>query len=145
MKKVLLGGLVCTLFLTGCGGKTLTCTRSEEESGMKVSEEIKLTFDKEGKEVNKGSFKAQFEVSEEYSSKMSDFEEYVKEEFAEVEENGAKVKIETKSNKLTVGISYDASKLTEDQKDELYYDDLYYDGSYDEAKEDLEDSGYTCK
>ena len=25
MKKVLIGGLLCALFLTGCGEKTLTC------------------------------------------------------------------------------------------------------------------------
>ena len=36
---------VSVLFMTGCGGeKTLTCTNSEESSGIKMNQEVTMTF-----------------------------------------------------------------------------------------------------
>ena len=47
MRGVKLFGIlaVSILFITGCGGeKTLTCTNSEEDSGLKMSQEVTMTF-----------------------------------------------------------------------------------------------------
>ena len=37
---------VSVLFITGCGNseRTLTCTNSEEDSGLKMSQEVTMTF-----------------------------------------------------------------------------------------------------
>jgi len=144
MKKVLFVGLFCTLILTGCGGKTLTCTMSEEEDGMTMSNEMKFTFDKEGEKITKGSVVFDVEVDEEYAEYLDELEEDLKDEFEDIEDF-ADVKLKTKNNSFSVEIKYSTKDLSEDELEELYYADIYDDVTYEELKEELEDSGFTCK
>jgi len=145
MKKVLVFGLVCTLFLTGCGGKKLTCTMSETEEGNTMEEKIVLTFDKEGKEIQKGSRSLRISVDEEYAELLSYAAESAEEEFEDIKDF-AKVDIKSSDNSLKVEVSYNTKGLTEDQLEALEDAEVYAsEVSYDEMKEELTESGYTCK
>lgn len=144
MKKVLLFGLCCTLFLTGCGSKKLTCTKTETEEGLKMSTEVKFNFDSKGEAIKKGNFLGKAEVIEEYIKYIDEVKEILEEGYKDIKDV-ASIEITTKDNTVTVKGKYDTSKLTEDQKDELYYSDLYDFGNYDEVKSEYEEMGYTCK
>ena len=144
MKKVLILGLACTLFLTGCGSKKLTCTISEEDSGMKMSGEVVFTFDGKGETIKKGNFNMNVQVEEKYAEYLDEMEEEFKEDYGDLKEV-ADVSINTKDNKISVNIKYNAAKLNEDQKDELYFNGLYSDENYENTKAEFEEDGYTCK
>ena len=54
MKKILLGlGLCSTLVLTGCGGKTLTCTLDQSQSGIDMKSKMIINFDDKDEAVKK--------------------------------------------------------------------------------------------
>ena len=144
MKKVLVFGLVCTLFLTGCGGKKLTCTMSENENGMTSEAKVVLTFDKEGKEIQKGTVTMSVKVGEEYASLLYYMVAAAETEYAGIKDF-AKVYIKSSDNSISAKVSYKTKGLTEDQLDELEYAGVYDDTTYEETKESFEDMGYTCK
>lgn len=145
MKKVLLGGILCLLFLTGCGDKKLSCNHIEEEIGMTMSDEINITFDKTGEEIKKVSVYGELEIDEKYSEYVSDIAESTKEEFRSVKDVGGKVKTSVKDNTIKIKLNYKTQKLTDDQKLQLEIEGLYFSGGYDKVKDKLEDEGYTCK
>lgn len=144
MKKVLVLGLACTLFLTGCGSKKLTCTISEDETGMKMSGEVVFTFDSKGEAIKKGEFNMNVEVEEKYAEYIDEMKEEFEEDYGDLKEV-ADVQIKTNDNKIDINIKYNATKLNEDQKDQLYFNGLYAEENYEDTKAEFEDQGYTCK
>lgn len=144
MKKVLIGGLLCTLFLTGCGEKTLICTKNEDLGLANSSLEVKAIFEKEGSKITKLSFNQKAEVADEYADRMDEindyFVKYFKEYFGDVEKKlNLKYSIQGNSVAMTGGIN--ASDLNEGEWEELFGDIT----SYEETKEQLEEEGYTCE
>ena len=70
-------------------------------------------------------------------------EKTLDETYKELKENGAKVNISSKDNKVLVDINFDLKKMDNDKLKEI---DLYdVDESYEDAKKSFKKLGYTCK
>ena len=143
MKKVLICVALCTLFLTGCGGKKLTCTISTD-GGM--SDYIEFQLNEKNTFIFKDDMLVKVIVK---SEAILDSDEYIeevemsfKEEFDEFVDSGITTSVKKKSNnKVTSKVIYDIEKLT----DEFKLDFPYTNQNFDEIKSYLEDEGYTCK
>ena len=72
MKKVMmtLVAFVMMFVLTGCGTETLSCTMSQNQSGIKMNQEINATF--VNNEVTKMYINVNAELDESYVSAMED-------------------------------------------------------------------------
>ncbi|MBQ7137120.1 MAG: hypothetical protein IJO43_04015 [Bacilli bacterium] len=129
--------IVIILFATGIiGGKTLTCTKSETTMGMTMKEEMKIKFKDD--HANKITSKATiiYGDNSEYKEYM---EEAFKEEVEELKEEGINAELKTTDDSLTVTFT-----LEKDKALDYYYIDEE-ESTYEEIKESLESSGYTCK
>ena len=143
MKKVLICVALFTLFLTGCGGKKLTCTISTD-GGM--SDYIEFQLNEKNTFIFKDDMLVKVIVK---SEAILDSDEYIeevemsfKEEFDEFVDSGITTSVKKKSNnKVTSKVIYDIEKLT----DEFKLDFPYTNQNFDEIKSYLEDEGYTCK
>ena len=144
MKKALALGLVCTLFLTGCGGKKLTCTMSETEDGMTGERKVVLTFDKEGKEIQKGTVTMNIKIDEEYASYLGLLVASVESVYEDIKDF-ADVEVKSSDDSISTKVSYKVDGLTEEQLDKLDIASVYKDTTYEETKEQFEDMGFTCK
>lgn len=143
MKKVLmaLAAMGIVLVLTGCGTETLTCTMSQDESGMKMNQKAVVTF--EDNEVTKMKMDVEVEVDEAYANYISMMESMLESQFTQFSDNGAKVDVSSDDSKINVSIDMDVKKMTDEQKENLDMEDVY--GSKDATKKALEEQGYTCK
>ncbi len=145
-KRVILGSIagVMLLTLTGCGGgKTLTCTMENSEDGMSQITEMRVSF----KNDTATSFKttSTFEMGEEYSGYLDEFEDYLKDSMtSEFEDAGVDIDFQRDGNKFILTMGADFSEMTDEEKADLGFDESD-DNSYDTIKSSLEDSGYTCK
>jgi len=130
--------IVIILFATGVfGGKTLTCTKSETESGMTMKEELKIKFkdDKMDKITSKATI-VYGEGAEMYKSYMDAALQMSVEEY---KEQGIKAEVKTSDNSSTLILTFDKEQAIEEyylEEDEL---------TYDAIKGSLEESDYTCK
>ena len=142
MKKFLQIGalsIICVVFLTACGGKTLTCTIEGEEDGMKQTEEIKYTF-KDDK-VSKAKMTMTMELED--NSQIDTYKEMIEQQYEEInKKDGVKVEVKASGKKLTVTMDVDATKLTKEDL-EGEYDDFA--GTLDEIKKQYTDNDYKCK
>ncbi len=143
MKKGLmaLAAMGIVLVLTGCGTETLTCTMSQDESGMKMNQKAVVTF--EDNEVTKMKMDVEVEVDEAYANYISMMESMLESQFTQFSDNGAKVDVSSSDSKINVSIDMDVKKMTDEQKENLDMEDVY--GSKDATKKALEEQGYTCK
>ncbi len=133
--------LLIVLSLTGCGSKTLTCTRKSEEAIYTLEEKI----------VSKYSFSdlKKFEIHQEMELKNNSFvnaellKQTVDIQFINLKENGANVNVKSKGNKIIVDVNADISKIS---KSKLKKIKLYnINESLEDAKKSFKKSGYTCK
>lgn len=145
MKKYFFIAALSIFCLTGCGEKTLTCTKSEQDDVFSMEEKIILKFDKSGEKIKSGSFNATFEISDEYTDYMDDMVDMINSNFEDLNDIGIEPKVEKKDNKVNVEINYKVNSLSEDELNELYYTDLYYDDNFDGVKAAYEENEYTCK
>lgn len=143
MKKTLMGlvAIAVTFILTGCGTETLTCTMNQSQSGMEMNQKAVITF--ENNEVTKIDMNVDVNVDDAFSSYMSFMESALKEQFKNYSDNGAKVNIDTKGNKMSLKVNMDVKGMTKEQKKNLDLEDVY--GTKEATKKELESQGYTCK
>ena len=143
MKKILLSlvAFFCVCLLSGCGGKTLTCSNTEAEEGMTSKIEYKVSFD--GDEATKISTKMEMEIPEEYIEYMSMIEEEMKSTFEG--KNGVDYDIKTSSNKLTLNLVMEPKKMDDGALKEMDLDLEDFKANYDTIKTEMEKEGYTCK
>ena len=120
--------LVILLALTGCGDK-LVATRETEEMGMKIEEEIEVSF-KDDK-VNKVKMTYTFDSKEQAESMKSLFT-------LGMSMNGETTNLDIKQKGKKLTIEADAEAYAE-----LAGEDV--DISKDELREQLEEEGYTVK
>ena len=120
--------LVILLALTGCGDK-LVATRETEEMGMKIEEEIEVSF-KDDK-VNKVKMTYTFDSKEQAESMKSLFT-------LGMSMNGETTNLDIKQSGKKLTIEADAEAYAE-----LAGEDV--DISKDELREQLEEEGYTVK
>lgn len=148
MKKFLIFGLFCTLFLTGCGNKTLTCSGSftggsETPDGDAVEflshDETIFSFDFSGENIKKITEKSNNILDE--VQYVDGVEQALKEELEFLSEAGFTVNIQKGEN----NVYYEFSAELEDVSNEVLEEFEFYNKSYDELKSYYENEGYTCK
>lgn len=146
--KYLLLALLCVMCLSGCGKKTLTCTDTNNEDGIKSIETIKFKFKK-----NKiKSFNVSVENEATDDSIKNNWDTFVSmlESTFKVDEETKGITVKTDSNdkKYTYSVSVDVDLDKIEDEDALGFDleeMKKYENAYDEIKSELEKEGYTCK
>ena len=138
--------LCCTLLFTGCGKKTLKCSKDYSSSygnGMKMTQDVVATFS--SNKVEKLTMKMNFELPESYASYASTYFDSLKNQYETSygKYNGVKVSVDKASDmKFTVTISMDYKKLSSADKTAMGF---VGSESYSANKSSFEKEGYTCK
>ena len=140
---------VSVLFITGCGNseRTLTCTNSEEDSGLKMSQEVTMTF-KDDK-INYVKLSIDSEATDDTIIDNWDvFANMMGSQFEESNEDGVNLSTNNDADNhiFNVSLEIDLEKANEDALSEYGLDDIT-DGnaSYEDIKENAEADGFTCK
>ena len=145
MKKNIYVGIFVagTILLTGCGSKTLECTRENNYSDeMKMNQTVKATFEK--KHVTKLSMNMDIELGENYLEYKDELKTSVEDEFANLKDaKGIEYSTKDTTNGFTFQLDADINKLDQTTKENL--DLINTEQSYDDAKAEFESEGYTCK
>ena len=140
---------VSVLFITGCGNseRTLTCTNSEEDSGLKMSQEVTMTF-KDDK-INYVKLSIDSEATNDTIIDNWDvFASMMGSQFEESNEDGVNLSTnnDVDNHIFNVSLEIDLEKANEDALSEYGLDDIT-DGnaSYEDIRENAEADGFTCK
>lgn len=149
MKKGLILGASVILLCIGCDGgeRTLICTNTQSEEGLKIASTVDMNF----KKTYLNNLKFTMEISPESSSMENNWDFIVdayNKKYAPLEKDGLKVSSSSDSanKKYTIVISADPKKATKEDLDEYGMGDLSgANESYSVVKKDLEDLGYICK
>lgn len=139
---------VSVLLITGCGGeKTLTCTSSEEDSGLKMSQEITMTF----KDDKISYVKMSIDNEATDDSIIDNWDMFVSmldTQFEDSNEEGVKLSTNNDNNEhiYNVSLEIDLEKASNDTLTKYGLDDIADEtATYEDTKKDAEDSGFTCK
>ena len=135
--------VLAVVLVSGCGskGKVLTCTMSEKESGMEISETVKITF--ESDKATKYSKVEKVVVDKKYKEYISTFAKSAENQYkAFKNEKGVTYKVTTKSNEVKVTFDADLTKASKTVKEELSVDQK---ATYAETKKAATDAGFKCK
>jgi len=142
MKKInLLALSLSSLFLlTGCG-KTLTCTFTEREDGVKYEETWKIKYKED--EIKKIKIINIAQDNKEFDDEILEaIEEDIEEYLDELEdEKGIKITIKEAKNKYEVLTKIDTNKASKNTIDYFYEHKM----DIDELEEYLEYREYKCK
>jgi len=148
VKKVLIGGLLCTLFLTGCGEKTLMCNMSYDDAvqtqegeivEFQSNDEFILKFDSTGENLKKMTIKSHNILDD--VQYIDEVEASLQEKLNTLSKEGFKTTIKKDGNKLYSEYIGEMDKISSDRKEQI----LINNKTYEEVKNFFEDSGYTCK
>ena len=140
---------VSVLFITGCGNseRTLTCTNSEEDSGLKMSQEVTMTF-KDDK-INYVKLSIDSEATDDTIIDNWDvFASMMGSQFEESNEDGVNLSTNNDADNhiFNVSLEIDLEKANEDALSEYGLDDITEgNASYEDIKENAEADGFTCK
>ena len=133
--------LLIMVSLTGCSSKTLSCTKTSDESIYNLKEKITTKYGMFG--VKNININMEMTLKDNSFINASVLEKTLDETYKELKENGAKVNISSKDNKVLVDINFDLKKMDNDKLKEI---DLYnVNESYEDAKKSFKKLGYTCK
>ena len=139
---------VSVLFMTGCGGeKTLTCTNSEESSGIKMNQEVTMTFKDDKVSYVKMSIDNEA-TDDTIIDNWDMFASILDSQFKESDEDGVKLSTDNDTNKhiYNVSLEIDLEKASEDALSEYNLDGITdANATYEDTKKEAEDSAYTCK
>ena len=140
---------VSVLLITGCGNseKTLTCTNSEEDSGLKMSQEITMTF-KDDK-INYLKMSIDNEATDDTIIDNWDmFASMMESQFEASDEDGVKLSTDNDSTNhiYNVSLEIDLEKASEDALKEYNLDGITdANATYEDTKKEAEADGFTCK
>lgn len=126
--KLVLLSLLSVLVLTGCGKKELVCTMNTSQSGVNMDSTVTVKFD--GDTVEDMNLVMDMEIPESLQSSK----DVLKSTYEALD--------------FKVEDSDKGFKLTADAESKYFKDNLKLGESklkYDDAKKQLEDSGFTCK
>lgn len=131
------------LLFTGCGSKTLNCTRENNYSDeMIMNQDLSVSFKKD--KVSKLSMAMDVKLGESYSNFKDSLIESVESEFSNFsDQSGISYKTTDKGDGFNFKVKINFNKLSDDAKKNL--DIVNYENSYDSVKIELEDAGYNCK
>lgn len=143
-KNLYLGCLVLgLLFFTGCGSKSLSCTRENNYSDeMIMNQDLSVSFKND--KVSKLSMDMDVKLGESYASFKDSLIESVESEFSGFsDQSGISYKTSKNDDGFNFKVKINFNKLSDDAKKNL--DIVNYENSYDGVKAELEDAGYSCK
>lgn len=143
-KKIIMPAVLAAvaLVLSGCGKtETLTCTMSQDESGMVMNSKIEAVF--EGNEVTKIDLNIDATIDESLSAYITTMEDVIESQYEKYKKEGATVNVSSKDNVIKADLSFDLKKMSDEDKEELDLIDTK--GTKEATKKELEKEGYTCK
>lgn len=139
---------VSILFITGCGGeKTLTCTNSEEDSGIKMNQEITMTFKDDKVSYVKMSIDNEA-TDDTIIDNWDMFVSMLDTQFEETDKDGVKLSTDNNVDKhiYNVSLEIDVEKASDDALSEYGLDGIAdANATYEDTKKDAEADGFTCK
>ena len=140
--------VVSMLFITGCGGeKTLTCTNSEEDSGIKMNQEITMTFKDDKVTYVKMSIDNEA-TDDTIIDNWDMFASMLDSQFEETDKDGVSLKTNNNKDKhiYNVSLEIDLTKASDDALSEYGLDGIAAaNATYEDTKKDAEADGFTCK
>jgi len=146
--KILMAVLFCGILLTGCGKEeTLTCTNTQSASGVKMDQEVSITFN--GKKVKNIKMTVDSKATTDVIKENWDvFASTLDKQYKKKDSDG--IKVETTNNKdkysYVIDIEIDLDKANKDSLAEYNLSSIANaKGSKKEVKESAEKSGFTCK
>ena len=150
MKKIKLLGTIsifCFL-LSGCGnGQVLSCSMTQEQSGATMKQTVDITFKKE--QVSNVKMAIDTKVTDDVSdSDWNSLVDMLDEQYPAADKNGFKLtrNNDEKKRSYKITIDVDVNKVKEDDLAEYDLEGLAgAQGTYDDIKEQMENSGLTCK
>ncbi len=129
------------LLLTGCDSKSLSCTKEEEIDAGKTKEVQLINFD--NNKIKSYEATMSIALTNEYKDYADTLLESLEEPFKDFnEEDGIEYKTKVDGNNISVTVSGDYNKMSDDAKQSLGIAD---NASFDAVKESLENDGYSCK
>lgn len=129
------------LLLTGCDSKSLSCTKEEEIDAGKTKEVQLITFD--NNKIKSYEATMSIALKDEYKNYADTLVESLEEPFKDyTEEDGLEYNTTVDDNNISVTVSGDYNKMSDDVKQSLGIAD---NSSFDQVKESLEEDGYSCK
>lgn len=151
MKKIkgLVIVLLATIVLTGCGStETLTCSMTEDSSGLNMKQEIDIDFKKN--EASKVKVSVVAEATDTTIQENWDIFASTLDSQYNTSEKKDGLTITTDNDKdnykYTISIEVDFAKASDDVLEEYGLDDVIgKKTTKKEVKEAAENSGYTCK
>lgn len=143
MKKVIMPVLAVALvfMLTGCGKETLTCTSTQEQSGMKMNTEIVALFD--NNEVTNMDLKVVAELDDTYANYIETVRSSIDSQYDKYRKDGVTVSVTAEDKTITASLVFDLRKMSTADKKALDVVDVY--GTKSATAKALEQQGYTCK
>ena len=139
---------VSVLFMTGCGGeKTLTCTNSEESSGIKMNQEVTMTFKDDKVTYVKMSIDNEA-TDDTIIDNWDMFASMLDSQFEETDKDGVSLKTNNNKDKhiYNVSLEIDVEKASDDALSEYGLDGIAdANANYEDTKKDAEADGFTCK
>lgn len=139
---------VSILFITGCGGeKTLTCTNSEEDSGIKMKQEITMTFKDDKVSYVKMSIDNEA-TDDTIIDNWDMFVSMLDSQFEETDKDGVRLKTNNNADKhiYNVSLEINVEKASDDALSEYGLDGIAdANATYEDTKKDAEADGFTCK
>ena len=139
---------VSVLFMTGCGGeKTLTCTNSEEDSGIKMNQEVIMTFKDDKISYVKMSIDNEA-TDDTIIDNWDMFVSMLDSQFEETDKDGVKLSTDNNADKhiYNVSLEIDVEKASDDALSEYGLDGIAdANATYEDTKKDAEADGFTCK
>ena len=140
--------VVSMLFITGCGGeKTLTCTNSEEDSGIKMNQEVTMTFKDDKVSYVKMSIDNEA-TDDTIIDNWDMFASMLDSQFEETDKDGVSLKTNNNKDKhiYNVSLEIDVEKASDDALSEYGLDGIAdANATYEDTKKDAEADGFTCK
>lgn len=145
MKKIMYGVtlIAIALLLSGCGTKTLTCTKETTSSAYTTTEKMTIIFENDSV-VNKMHISLSMKVADSYQNYMSTIESSIKSAYAQYDDEDG-ITVDTTVDGTTVKVEMDVvpSELSDDAKTNLDMDN--FTGSYSKTKEYMGNEGYSCE
>lgn len=139
--KLLAMFFIFGLLLTGCDSKSLNCTKEEEIDAGKTKEVQLINFD--NNKIKSYEATMSIALTNEYKDYADTLLESLEEPFKDFnEEDGIEYKTKVDGNNISVTVSGDYNKMSDDAKQSLGIAD---NASFDAVKESLENDGYSCK
>ena len=135
-QKLILGVILGSLLLTGCGNdkKTLSCVKNDDSGNL----QMKVEYQKD--QVLKQTLEMKIEQENEENAKLAKerVDELIGSQYKNQSQTTYESKVEGKN--VVVTLTIDVENLTEQEKESL----KIYD-SFKEEKDSLLDDGFTCE